>query len=130
MRNPERCRKCAFYWTPTGNRTIELCQYILMTGHPRPCPAGKDCTSFLTPAAWRRARRGTKALHRYDSNRRGGKIHAPSKWTPQRVDALLALRAAGKTSAQLAAHFGTTAAAIDSKLRDLRKKGVDTQRHS
>lgn len=40
-----KCRKC--YHGSTGSGYIS-CDYILNTGHRRPCLAGKGCTEFTT----------------------------------------------------------------------------------
>ena len=36
-----RCRKCRYY-----GMSASTCDYILITGKPRGCPAGKDCIRF------------------------------------------------------------------------------------
>ena len=42
-----RCKKdggCKYLEVALGK---PMCGYILQTGHPRPCPAGKNCTVFV-----------------------------------------------------------------------------------
>ena len=38
------CRRCIYLARINGQRSYKLCQYILMTGQRRPCPAGTGCT--------------------------------------------------------------------------------------
>ena len=41
-----RCRKCVYSVRDGATLNRYNCVYILITGRPRPCPAGRDCTEF------------------------------------------------------------------------------------
>lgn len=41
----KRCKTCIHYYHPYKNG-VEMCEYILNTGEPRPCPAGDKCTVY------------------------------------------------------------------------------------
>lgn len=34
-----RCKGCKYH-----NREIDCCEYLILTGHKRPCPPGDQCT--------------------------------------------------------------------------------------
>lgn len=55
-----RCKDCAYsYWTGFRSPT-EVgvgCDYLLVTGKIRPCPAGDDCTEFEQKGQKRKRRR-------------------------------------------------------------------------
>ena len=38
------CAKCIYYAKSVGS-----CDYILIAGHPRPCPGGDGCTARVLP---------------------------------------------------------------------------------
>lgn len=43
-RMSDGCRGCGFLWEKDGN---VMCQYSLISGLCRGCPAGKTCTKFM-----------------------------------------------------------------------------------
>lgn len=43
------CEGC-FHFVRSGNEPH--CDYIGNVGHMRPCPAGRDCTEYITPEEW------------------------------------------------------------------------------
>lgn len=43
----DRCRECYYRGTRSKIET-PFCQYIIITGHMRPCPAGENCTKFIS----------------------------------------------------------------------------------
>lgn len=43
----ERCRSCIYYRTnSTGHSGLPTCDYILIEGHRRGCPAGDECDKY------------------------------------------------------------------------------------
>ena len=45
MSKNKGCPGCGFH----AARGVIQCEYCLITGHPRGCPAGQDCTKRQTP---------------------------------------------------------------------------------
>ena len=43
----ERCRSCFYYTSDYGHFICPTCDYILIEGHRRGCPAGDECDKFL-----------------------------------------------------------------------------------
>ena len=43
----ERCKDCVYYCNCDGHYMYPTCDYILMTGRRRGCPAGDECDKFL-----------------------------------------------------------------------------------
>lgn len=44
----DRCKNCTYHGTLNGNTVT--CDYIGVTGHRRPCPAGPECTYYTDKA--------------------------------------------------------------------------------
>lgn len=44
----ERCRTCVYCWETSLARGYgdAICDYLGITGHPRPCKAGLECTAY------------------------------------------------------------------------------------
>ena len=47
----EICGGCAHYYGTPSSGT-EHCDFIGDTGKRRPCPAGGECTEYITAEAW------------------------------------------------------------------------------
>ena len=53
----ERCKSCIYYRTnSTGHTCVPSCDYILIEGHSRGCPAGDECDKYTRSV--RTAKRG------------------------------------------------------------------------
>ena len=42
----KKCKRCFYSFNHSAH--LPTCDYILITGHRRPCPAGDNCTEFTT----------------------------------------------------------------------------------
>ena len=52
------CEGCAHFIVNYGDKH---CDYIGDTGHMRPCPAGRDCTEYITPEDWKANKKRARA---------------------------------------------------------------------
>lgn len=43
----ERCRECLYFCSCNGHYVCPTCDYFLITGKRRGCPAGDNCDKFL-----------------------------------------------------------------------------------
>ena len=60
-RNP--CQGCAYWYRVNGQAAgkFGFCEYILVTGHRRPCPPGEDCTEKCASVSAGRRYHGQEA---------------------------------------------------------------------
>lgn len=87
------CRGCDHY---RGSHGFMMCEYLLDNGHRRPCPPGKDCTCHTSKKPAKIDEAPRQKAHR--------KIKAT--WNQRVVpDEAVAMVAAGKTDAEIAAVF-------------------------
>lgn len=49
------CNGCIYKMFLGGGKFTPYCNYIVETGHPRPCPAGTGCTVKVTRKQRKRA---------------------------------------------------------------------------
>lgn len=44
----DRCKSCVYYRSDaSGHNLVPTCDYILVEGHRRGCPAGDSCTKYV-----------------------------------------------------------------------------------
>ena len=102
----------------------DACLYILNTGHMRPCSPGAECTEYITEEGWKNMNTDRTAQEYHEKHLRGGAKRTRTKWDDAAVERLLELKAEGLTALQIADRMGRTEAAINTKLGELRTRGM------
>lgn len=102
----------------------DCCLYILNTKHCRPCPAGAECTEYITEEGWKAANTDKTAQEYHEKHRKGGAHRTRTAWNDDAVERLLTLKAEGLPAARIGRLLGRTEGAVNAKLSELRKRGM------
>lgn len=79
FKTPAKCTKC-FYAGPTelsiDGKKLYSCDYMILTGARRPCPAGNDCTVYSARSRKDRTIPNTSRLNKAERKaKKNGTLH-------------------------------------------------------
>lgn len=103
------CRGC--YHLRTG-LSVDFCQYILNTGHCRPCPAGNGCTQKISERKWNELAE-IENLEGFETVK--PKRRPRTNWTTGMISQLRELSEQGVTDEKIAEIMGLDVKAVLNK---------------